>query len=105
MSHTSERTVKQRVAVGVLLALLLSALFIEGIPVVHAHAADEPAIYNQECALAALAAHPAGAPLPLTYSSSTPLTIGQTPDLSLAQALSRPFLSSAEPRAPPNLPG
>jgi hypothetical protein len=89
------------VGVGVLLALLLSALFIEGIPVVHAHADDEPAIYNAECTFAVLAAHTAGAPLPSAHSSSTPLTPGRTPDLALAQALSCPFLSSAEPRAPP----
>lgn len=89
------------VGVGALLALLLSALFIEGIPVVHAHAADEPAIYNAECAFAVLAAHAAGAPLPSAHSFSTPLPIRQTPDLPLAQTLFCPFLSSADPRAPP----
>ena len=92
---------KERVAVCVLLALLVSALFIEGIPVVHAHAADEPAIYNAECTFAVLAAHAAGAPLPSAHCSSTPLSIGQTPGLPPAQTLFCPFLSSADPRAPP----
>ena len=87
--------------VGTLLALLLSALFIQGIPVVHTHAADEPAIYNAECALAALAAHTAGTPLPSPVSSGIPLAADQTPDLPVSPTTVSPSLPSASPRAPP----
>ena len=101
MSHVSERTVKRNVEVGVLLALLLSAIIVEGIPVLHAHEADKPAIYNEECPLAGLAAHTAGAPLPSPVSAAVPLTVNQTPDLPAAPVLPSPLLSSTDSRAPP----
>ena len=87
--------------VGALVALLLSAFFIEGIPVVHAHAADEPAIYNAECVLAALAAHTAGTPLPSPVSSGIPLAADRTPDLPVSPPAASLFIPSADPRAPP----
>ncbi len=99
-SHT-ETTVKRTAGVVALLAPLLSALIIEGVPVLHAHASDQPAIYNEECHLAALAAHTAGAPLPSPVSAAVPLIVSQTPDLLAALVLPSPLLLSADSRAPP----
>lgn len=89
------------VGVAALLALLLSALLAEGIPVVHAHEAENPAIYNEECPLAGLAAQTAGAPLPSPVSSAVPLAVNQSPDLPAAPVPASSLLSSADSRAPP----
>ncbi len=101
MEPPTEHPLKQRFGVGALLALLLTALVIEGIPVLHAHAAQGPALYNAECPLAGLAAHPTGASLPSTASTVTPLIVGENPDLPVAPVPPSPLLSSADPRAPP----
>ncbi len=98
----TERTAKAMLGVG-LLALLLSALVVEGIPVVHAHADGGPVLYNAECPLAKLAAHAAGAPLPGAVSAEAPLTVSQLPEGSLPSSPSSPSLSPPNPRAPPTL--
>ncbi len=87
--------------VGALLALLLTALVMEGTPVLHDHAADQPAIYNAECPLASLAAHTAGALLPSAGSVGSPLIAGPTASLPAASITPCPLLLSADPRAPP----
>lgn len=86
---------------GVLLALLLTALAIEGVPVLHAHEARRPAIYNEECPLAGLAAHRTGAPLPTAVFTDGPLIAAPAPDLPTAAVPSSHPLLSADPRAPP----
>lgn len=101
MSRSTESAHGLRVGVGALLALLLSALVVEGVPLLHVHEADKLAIYNEECPLAGLAAHTAGAPLPSPVSSAVPLTVSQAPDLPAALVLPSPLLLSADPRAPP----
>jgi len=93
--------VKRTVGVGTLLTLLLFALVLEGIPILHAHTGEQPGLYNEQCPLAGLAAHTAGAPLPSHVSAAVPLTVSQTPDLPAAPVLPSPLLSSADSRAPP----
>jgi hypothetical protein len=103
MNHSIEPAGKLRVWVGVLVLLLFSALFIEGIPVVHTHAAEEPGIYNEQCQLALLAAQGAGAPPAAGVSVAVPLVIVQSADLYESPSLSSPFLPSTPPRGPPTL--
>ncbi len=96
-----EGTVKRTIEAGALLALLLTALVLEGIPPLHAHASYEPAIYNQECVLAGLAANTAGATLPPPVSATSPLTVSHTPALLVVPVPSSPLPSPADARAPP----
>ncbi len=102
MYPRTERAETRTVGIGTLLTLLLSLLIIEGIPVLHAHAAAQPAIYNAECVLAGLAAHTAGAPLPAAVSVATPLAVTHAPDLPLPPVPPSPLYSPADPRAPPS---
>jgi len=101
MTSSPERSIKTTTAVGALLVLLLSALVLDGIPVVHSHAAPGPAFYNGECPLAALIAHATAAPTVSPVSAAIPLPTSQTPDLFITAVPLSPFLSSADPRAPP----
>ena len=97
LPHRSKTTL----TVGTLLVLLLSALVLDGIPVVHSHVAQEPAFYNAECPLAALIAHATAAPTVSPVSAAIPLATSQAPDLFIAAVRPSPLLSSADPRAPP----
>ncbi len=101
MKGSTALALRRRAGVGALLVLLVTALVIEGIPVIHAHAAPGPALYNEECPLAGLAAHTAGASLTSKISTQSPLSVSHTPELPLAPVPSCPLLSSADPRAPP----
>lgn len=101
MTSSPQRSTKTTIAVASLLVLLLSALVLEGIPVVHSHAAQELAFYNAECPLAALMAHATGAPPASPVPTGIPLPTSQAPDLFIAAVPPSPFLSSADPRAPP----
>lgn len=92
---------KRTAGVVALLALLLSALVIEGVPVLHAHEADQPAIYNEECPLAGLAAHSTSAPLPSMDSAAISLISGNAPDLTRHRVPPSLLLASADSRTPP----
>lgn len=92
---------KTTLTVGTLLVLLLSALVLEGIPVVHSHAAQDPALYNAECPLASLIAHASAAPTVSPVHAGIPLPTSQAPNLFIDIAPLSPLLSSADPRAPP----
>jgi len=100
MTSSPQRS-KTTIAVGTLLVLLLSALVLDGIPVVHSHAAQEPAFYNAECPLAALIAHATAAPTVSPVHAGIPQPTSQGPDLFIVAGPLSPLLSSADPRAPP----
>lgn len=102
VNRPTERTAKAMLGVG-LLALLLSALVLEGISTVHTHAGGGPALYDPECPLAKLATHSAGAPPPRAVSAEAPLTVGQLPEGPLPSFPSSPSVSLANPRAPPTV--
>jgi hypothetical protein len=101
MNQSGERGRKRTIGVTALIALLASALFVEGIPVLHAHDAAEPALYNEECTLAQVAAHSVGGPVPFSPSDGSLQTVVEGRDLPIVPAPSPPALSTPESRAPP----
>ncbi len=84
-----------------LITLLLSALVVAGVPVLHAHDAAEPALYDEECPLAGLAAHPVAAPVPVSPSDIAALAAVETQDLPAVSFPRSTALSPQGPRAPP----
>ena len=87
--------------VGGLLSLVLALLVVADLPAVHDHA--KPGIYNDECALARLAA---GSPRASLSSGPTPLLLIPAPDAVFVGRREDvlPHLSpvSFGPRAPPS---
>ncbi len=101
MKPSSQHLRKRGVIVIAPVALLLAALFVEGIPVLHAHDAAEPALYNEECTLAQVAAHSVGGPVHSSTSDGGPQPVVEGQDLPIVPAPSPPVVSTPGSRAPP----
>jgi len=101
MSRIADRSFRQALWAGPLLALLIAALFLEGVPVIHAHVDGEPGFYNEVCSLSFLAAPSAGALLPSTDLPGPHLPALPAPIQTAAPSPPSPLLLGAVSRAPP----
>lgn len=101
MSQQTGRAAHRICKIGILLILICSSVFVETLPGFHAHAAQEPGLYNEQCLLALLATRTQGASLTSVISAVTPLataTASESYDRTFVPSL---LASSPAPRAPP----
>ena len=101
MSRTINRAYRQTLWAGLLLAILVTALLVEGIPVVHAHVDGEAGLYNAACSLSLLAAPTGGVPLPTLDLSSSHLPERPAPIEIAESSPQSPFVLGSASRAPP----
>jgi len=101
MNRTASGASRQTLQVGSLVVLLVAALFVEAVPVVHAHLDGDPGFYNATCGLSLLAALTPDAPLPTADIPGGRLPELPAPIETPESSPSSPFLLGANWRAPP----
>jgi len=88
-------------AAPVLLAVLVTALVLEGVPVIHTHLDGEPGFYNAACSLSLLAAPTGGATLPTLDFQGSRLPELPAPIETAESSPPSPVVLGSLPRAPP----
>lgn len=101
MRRAVHRILPGTVWAGPLLALLIIALFLEGVPVIHAHVDGKPGLYNAACSLSLLAAPTGGATLPTLDLPGSRLPELPVPIETAESSPPSPFVLGSLARAPP----
>ncbi len=101
MNRSAHRVYRQIIWAAPLLALLVTALFVEGVPVIHAHADGAPGFYDAACSLSLLAAPAAGALLPSTDLPGSHLPELPAPPRTAEPSPPSPLVLGPVSRAPP----